>query len=86
MITMKTKDPNDIREWLKGRNRDTIRIFSNPFHRSVLFVDGEDYIACDIRAFIIDRKLYKMYRRLDKTNKYQPEGGAMFSDWIRMIS
>ena len=80
------KDPEELRDWLKGRRRANLRVCSNAHRRMLGFADvsNADYITCDISTFIKARDLYKVYIKINKA-KVEENDGAMLKHWLKEI-
>ncbi|MCK9567572.1 hypothetical protein M0R72_01320 [Candidatus Pacearchaeota archaeon] len=80
------KDPEELRDWLKGRRRANLRVCSNAHLRMLGFADVStaDYITCDITTFIKARDLYKVYIKINKA-KAEENDGAMLQHWLKVI-
>jgi hypothetical protein len=80
------KDPEELRDWLRGRRRANLRVCSNAHLRMLGFADVStaDYITCDITTFIKARDLYKVYIKINKA-KGEENDGAMLQHWLNVI-
>ena len=77
-------DPVEIKQWLKGRPINNLRVSSNAFTRKLIFADytTSEYIICNLSAFRLDHKLYKLFLRIQNKNHIN----AMFDDWLRIMT
>jgi hypothetical protein len=69
--------------WLKGRNKDTLRMIGNPAKLCFCIIDlsSGDNLIFKIRE-VKDKRIYKLYRKLQKL---PIDGMAMFQDWFNNI-
>jgi len=86
---MITKDPDEVRMWLRGRNKNNLRTCSNPHSRSVGFADisKSDYIICDIGTVVRDKRIYKFYLKIRDNDDARAESdGATIESWLGMVA
>lgn len=79
-----TKDPEEIKHWLKNRNKINLRCTSNAKNRSICFIDlsNSNYIIIDFSIFKNKKSLQTLYKKLTHTSN---NDGEMLNRWMSLI-
>ena len=81
-----TNNPEEIKNWLKNRNKTDLRCTSNAKNRSICLVDlsNSDYITFDISVFRSKKILQSLYKKLTKISNASNDG-KMLQGWINLV-
>jgi len=76
-------DPSEIKLWLKGRDKNNLRICSNAYVRKIGIVDisKADWVSINISEFRGEKSLLKTYKYVHNRCK-ETNDGAMLQTWL----